>query len=142
MPPVPMLSPDGVLLAQFGRNIRLDLRTNVLLFSVMAILLVAYLVGRFLRRQPARTANPAVVRTFNLRVRAWAMMFAILIAGFLFGYVATVVLFALVSFWALREFITMTPTRRGDHRTLFWTFFLFTPLQYFLVGVGHEFYGF
>ena len=58
------------------------------------------------------------------------------------GYVATVVLFGLVSFWALREFITMTPTRRGDHRTLFWTFFVFTPLQYVLVGLGREYYGF
>jgi phosphatidate cytidylyltransferase len=143
MPQAHLLSPAaGLLLAQFGRNIRLDTRTNILLFSVMAILLVAYLVGRALRRQPESTANPAVVRTFNLRVRAWAMMCAILIAGFLLDYIATVVLFALVSFWALREFITMTPTRRGDHRTLFWTFFLFTPLQYFLVGVGHEFYGF
>ncbi len=131
-----------LLFAQFERNIRLDARTNILLFSVMAILLVAYLVGRALRRQPESTANPAVVRTFNLRVRAWAMMCAILIAGFLLDYIATVVLFALVSFWALREFITMTPTRRGDHRTLFWTFFLFTPLQYFLIGVGRDFYGF
>ena len=142
MPRAPLSSPDaGMLLAQFGSNIRLDARTNILLFSVMALLLVAYLVGRALRRQPESTANPAVVRTFNLRVRAWAMMCAILIAGFLLDYIATVVLFALVSFWALREFITMTPTRRGDHRTLFWTFFLFTPLQYFLIGVGREFYG-
>jgi phosphatidate cytidylyltransferase len=137
------LSPPALaLLAQFGRNIRLDARTNILLFSVMAILLVAYLVGRALRRQPESTANPAVVRTFNLRVRAWAMMCAILIAGFLLDYIATVVLFALVSFWALREFITMTPTRRGDHRTLFWTFFLFTPLQYFLVAWGRDAYGY
>ena len=48
---------------------------------------------------------------------------------------ATVVLFGLISFWALREFITLTPTRLGDHRTLFWVFFLFTPLQYVLVGM-------
>jgi phosphatidate cytidylyltransferase len=142
MPPALTQLPNALLLAQFGSNIRLDARTNILLFSVMALLLVAYFVGRALRRQPESTANPAVVRTFNLRVRAWAMMCAILIAGFLLDYIATVVLFALVSFWALREFITMTPTRRGDHRTLFWTFFLFTPLQYFLVGVGREFYGF
>jgi phosphatidate cytidylyltransferase len=33
----------------------------------------------------------------------------------------------------------MTPTRRGDHRTLFWVFFVFTPLQYLLVGVGRSF---
>jgi phosphatidate cytidylyltransferase len=51
------------------------------------------------------------------------------------------ILFFGVSFWALREFITMTPTRRGDHRALFWVFFLFTPLQYVLVGKGASFYG-
>jgi phosphatidate cytidylyltransferase len=68
-------------------------------------------------------------------------MFVILIVGLLLGYVATVVLFGLISFWALREFITMTPTRRGDHRTLFWTFIVFTPLQYVLVGMGRTMEG-
>lgn len=128
------------LLAQQG-GIRLDVRTNILLGSVLGILIAAYFVGRALRRQPESTVNPAVIRTFNLRVRAWWMMAAILVAGFLLGYAATVILFGLVSFWALREFITMTPTRRGDHRTLFWTFFVFTPLQYLLVGLGREYYG-
>jgi len=50
--------------------------------------------------------------------------------------VIPVVLFGLVSFWALREFITMTPTRSGDHRTLFWVILGFTPLQYVLVGLN------
>jgi len=45
-------------------------------------------------------------------------------------------LFGFVSFWALREFITLTPTRKGDHRALFWVFFLFTPLHYVLVGLN------
>src|SRR5688572_26563374 len=126
-------------LAQVGVRY-LDARTNILLGSVLGVLIVAYFVGRALRRQPESTASPAVVHTFNLRVRAWWMMTAILIGGFLLGYVTTVLLFGLVSFWALREFITMTPTRRGDHRTLFWTFFLFTPLQYIFVGLGHEWY--
>ena len=35
-----------------------------------------------------------------------------------------------------REFITITPTRLGDHRALFWAFVLFTPLQYVLVGLS------
>jgi phosphatidate cytidylyltransferase len=133
MPHAALLS---ICLAQLGPNIRLDPRTNILLGVVLGILATAYVVGRALRRQPESTANPAVVRTFNLRVRAWWMMFVILIAGLILGYVATVVLFGLISFWALREFITMTPTRRGDHRTLFWTFVIFTPLQYVLVGLG------
>jgi len=50
--------------------------------------------------------------------------------------VITVVLFGLIAFWALREFITLTPTRPGDHRALFWVFFLLTPLQFVLVGMG------
>lgn len=119
----------------------LDLRTNILLGSVLGLLIAAYFVGRALRRVPESTANPAIVRTFNLRVRAWWMMSAILIAGFLLGYTATIILFGLISFWALREFITMTPTRRGDHRTLFWTFFLFTPLQFVLIGLGGHWFG-
>ena len=92
------------------------LRTHVR--DALGVLATAYFVGRALRRQPESTANPAVIRTFNLRIRAWWMMFVVLIAGLILGYVATVVLFGLISFWALREFITMTPTRRGDHRTL------------------------
>src|SRR5215210_7637165 len=125
-----------LLLAQLGPNLRLDPRTNILLGSVLGGLIIAFFVGRALRRQPESTANPAVVRTFNLRVWAWWMMFLVLIAGLILGYVATIVLFGLISFWALREFITMTPTRRGDHRTLFWTFIVFTPLQYVLIGLG------
>ncbi|MDX1947211.1 MAG: phosphatidate cytidylyltransferase [Pirellulaceae bacterium] len=127
------------LLAQFVSKLR-EPRTNVLLGSVLILLIVAFIVGRALRRQPESTISLAAIRTFNLRVLAWWMMYAILIAGFMLGYAATVVLFGLVSFWALREFITMTPTRRGDHRTLFWTFFLFTPLQFVLVGLGRSFY--
>jgi phosphatidate cytidylyltransferase len=67
-------------------------------------------------------------------------MCAILVAGFLLGRVATVALFGAVSFWSLREFITTTPTRRGDHRTLFWMFFGFTPLQFLLVGISRDLY--
>ena len=32
----------------------------------------------------------------------------------------------------------MTPTRRGDHRSLFWVFFIFTPLQYILIALGSD----
>jgi phosphatidate cytidylyltransferase len=50
--------------------------------------------------------------------------------------IGTIILFGLVSFWAFREFITMTPTRRGDHRALFWSLVVFTPLQYVLIGLS------
>lgn len=128
-------SPLGHLLLR-APQMMLDVRTNIIAGTVLGLLLVAWFIGWFLKRQPDSSINPAVLRTFNLRVRAWLMMCAILIAGFFVGYSFTLVLFGLVSFWALREFITMTPTRRGDHRALFWTFMLFTPLQYVLVGMN------
>jgi hypothetical protein len=51
----------------------------------------------------------------------------------------SLVLFGLMSFLALREYVTLLPTRRADHRTLFWAFFIFTPLQYFLIAI--QWYG-
>jgi phosphatidate cytidylyltransferase len=117
---------------------QLDTPTMVLLVVVVLMLAGAYGAVLILRRQPETTVNSAVVRTFSYRLRAWWLMTAILVSGLFLGRIATVVLFGLVSFWALREFITMTPTRRGDHRALFWAFFLFTPFQYFLVAVGSE----
>ena len=110
-----------------------------LLFAVLVLLVVANGVGVMLRRHTESNINPAMLRTFILRVRAWWMMYAILIAGFILGFGVTVLLFGFVSFWALREFITMTPTRRADHRALFWVLVVFTPLQYFLVGIGRGF---
>ena len=65
-------------------------------------------------------------------MRAWWIICSLLAVAF-FSHGLTVVLFGLMSFWALREFITLTPTRLGDHRALFWVFFFFTPLQYVLV---------
>ncbi|HEX3727706.1 MAG TPA: phosphatidate cytidylyltransferase [Pirellulales bacterium] len=122
----------------------LDARTLSLVGGVLALLAGATTIGQRLKRQPDIGMNPALVESFNLRIRAWWLMCTVLAAAFFLGpasRVATVVLFGLISFWALREFITLTPTRLGDHRTLFWVFFLFTPLQYVLVGLGVEYYG-
>jgi phosphatidate cytidylyltransferase len=111
-----------------------DTRTVALITGVLLLLTVATAVGQFLARHPDRGLDPAAVRSFNLRLRGWWIMCTVLAAAFWLGTTATVVLCGLVSFWALREFITLTPTRKGDHRALFWVFFLFTPLHYVLVA--------
>jgi phosphatidate cytidylyltransferase len=119
----------------------LDVKTLSLVGGVLALLAAATTIGQRLKLQSDMGLNPAVVESFNLRIRAWWLMCTVLAAAFLLGSTTTVVLFGLISFWALREFITLTPTRLGDHRTLFWVFFLFTPLQYVLVGMGVQYYG-
>jgi phosphatidate cytidylyltransferase len=124
---------------QLTDDVWLNAPTWWLLFVVLVLLVAAYGVGLMLRRQPENTINPALLRTFSLRVRAWWMMYAILFVAFSLGYSMTIILFGVVSFWALREFITMTPTRRADHRALVWVLIVFTPLQYLLVGIGRSF---
>ncbi len=50
------------------------------------------------------------------------------------GPVGATLLFGIVSFLALREFITLLHTRRGDHRGLLLAFFVVLPLQFTLAG--------
>jgi phosphatidate cytidylyltransferase len=50
------------------------------------------------------------------------------------GPVGATLLFGFASFLALREFITLTHTRRADHRSLLLAFFVILPLQFVLAG--------
>ncbi|MEC9093615.1 MAG: phosphatidate cytidylyltransferase, partial [Planctomycetota bacterium] len=108
------------------------------IITVIAILSILFGIGRLLKGQPENFIDPAIVRNFNKRITSWLAMTTILTAALLFSKATIVAVFFVLSFWALREYITMTPTRRADHRTLFWAFILFTPLQYILVGMGRE----
>ncbi|HZZ73439.1 MAG TPA: phosphatidate cytidylyltransferase [Pirellulales bacterium] len=115
----------------------MDWKMPTLVGGVLTILAAATAAGQILKRQPDAGLNSAAVQTFNLRMRAWWLMCSLLAAAMLLGNTATVILFGLISFWALREFITLTPTRLGDHRALFWVFFAFTPAQFVMVGLQY-----
>lgn len=112
----------------------LSTRALVLVSVILSALVIASLVGFLLSRRDTMGVESALVSRFNQKLRVWWLMTAIFVIGFLLQRIGVVILFGCVSFWALREFITMTPTRRGDHRTLFWVFFVFTPLQYILIA--------
>jgi phosphatidate cytidylyltransferase len=104
--------------------------------GVFAILLVASATGLVLaRRAMASTgALNATVANLNARINAWWVMVALIGFAFLFGETGLIVLFALLSFFALREFITLTPTRRGDHLALVLAFFVVLPAQYLMIA--------
>ena len=63
-------------------------------------------------------------------------MVAVFAAAFLLGRNATIAMFALISFFALREFLTLTPTKIGDHRALSVAFFVLIPVQYLLIATN------
>ncbi|THD07594.1 phosphatidate cytidylyltransferase [Rhodanobacter lindaniclasticus] len=107
--------------------------------AVLALLLVASLVGWVLSLRARSDSSREVIANLNARIGAWWWMVAILCVCFLLGRVATLMLFALASFFALREFLTLTPARRGDHLPLVLCFYLAIPLQYWLIGI--DWYG-
>lgn len=114
-------------------KLKLDNETYWLVGGVLALLVIATLLGQWLRRRVKNEAGQKTIANLNARTKAWWFMAIIFLLAMLTGSVGTVILFGLISFLALREFITLTPTRQGDHRTLFWVFFIMTPLQYWLV---------
>lgn len=111
--------------------INIDSEVGLLLGGLFGILIVASLIGFVLSR---RKQN-ATISNLNARIRAWWVMCTIAVIAMLIGPIGSVVLFALMSFFALRECITLMPTRRGDHEALFWCFFVILPVQYLLVGI-------
>lgn len=104
--------------------------------GVLALLVVASFVGWLLKRTAKTESARVVIDNLNARTKSWWRMSAIFAVSLLVGKNGSLALFALLSFLALREYITLVPTRRGDHRTLFWTFFVITPLQYYLIGIN------
>ena len=105
--------------------------------GIIALLALSSAITFFLKRRPGGPNK--VIANLDARVKAWWVMVAVFGVALATGGLGSVILFGLMSFFALREFITLTPTRPGDHRTLFWAFFIITPLQYYLVAM--EWYG-
>ncbi len=105
-----------------------------LIGGIVTLLVVASLIGWVLRRRASSESAIAVIDNLNARVRAWWSMVIIFSAAFVIGTTATIIMFAFISFFALREFITLTPTRAGDHRALSLAFFVLIPVQYWLIS--------
>jgi phosphatidate cytidylyltransferase len=106
-----------------------------LIGGVILLLSIATIIGMLLKRRATTDSGRAVVDNLNQRTRAWWSMIAIFVAAFFIGKNATLVLFGIISFLALREFITLTPTKSGDYYPLALSFFVLVPLQYYLIGI-------
>ena len=116
--------------------IRLDRELELLLGGTLVLLVVASAVAAILKRRVKSENKRATIANLVARVNAWWVMVIVFASALVLGPIGTVVLYAVLSFFALREFITLTPTTRADHATLFWSFFLVLPLQYLLVAIG------
>jgi len=103
--------------------------------GVLGLLAVSSLIGLALKVAVKKPEAQATIRNLNARIGAWWVMSAIFGLTMVIGQIGSLNLFGSMSLLALREYVTLLPTRPADHRTLFWSFFIFTPLQYFLIGI-------
>lgn len=117
-------------------------QTLVSLIAVVASILAASTVSGWLfeRRLALRHGSSHLTtryaRRVNRRIKGWWAVLAVTGAAVLGGDVAITVVFGMLSFLALREFVTLSPTGIADHMSLVVAFFVLTPAQYMLVGLG------
>jgi phosphatidate cytidylyltransferase len=109
-----------------------DQQVGLLFLTLFGMLMLATLTMMVLTWNEAESSD---------RRQRWLRELGALWAGGLLfwgawvsGPVGATLAFALVSFFALREFITLMHTRRADHRSLLLAFFVVLPLQYVIAG--------
>jgi phosphatidate cytidylyltransferase len=108
------------------------------LFSEFIVVLACLSVVAWMVRRLGRPAGRGLKVLDCLQSHLGSLWGTVVIfsLAMLTGGLGTLLVFGGCSFLLLREFITITPTHRADHHTLFWLFFCILPLQYVVLGNG------
>jgi phosphatidate cytidylyltransferase len=124
------------------KNLTPTQQIGALFVMVFGLLLLASIIAflRSIREIDDETESERrrkELKGFDDLIRtSWVMVFVFWV-GWVTGDWVALTLFGLISFFALREFLTLSPTRRGDHRSLVLAFFVVLPIQYWLIGSEH-----
>ena len=104
--------------------------------GLIITLIIASSIGYGLKFKVGFSSTPhAVIDNLNARINAWWVMILIIFAAAALGFYGVIGLFFVISFMALREFLSLLYIRRGDHLALAACFYVILPLQYFLVAI-------
>lgn len=98
---------------------------------IFALLLIATVVnGLLVWRRPGKDW-----RELTLRIRTWWVIIVLFSLAILSPRWLALTFFALVSFMALKEFLTLAPSRQTDRMPLLWMF-IAIPINYWLIGIN------
>ena len=119
----------------FLRNLTPSEQVGLLFVGLFGLLLVTsvWALVMSLKDRQEDDVHSLKLKEFNGLVRTSWLMCTVFWVGWAAGETVATVLFGVVAFFALREFITLSPTRQGDHRSLVLAFFIVLPVQFALV---------
>lgn len=112
----------------------LDLAVRATIGGIVATLVIASLTVRVLRLLKPQIDWTEII----VRIRTWWIMAGIFIFAIISNRTISILFFAFVSFLALKEYLSLIPTRKADRRVLFWAY-LAVPIQFYWVYA--EWYG-
>ena len=123
----------------FLRNLTPSQQVGLLFVFVFGLLTLTSMVAfaLSLKDRHEDDLHTQKLREFNGLLRTSWVMSTVFWFGWALGETVATVLFGIVAFFALREFITLSPTRQGDHRSLVLAFFVVLPVQFALVITRH-----
>ncbi len=79
-------------------------------------------------------------RELRQRIASWWVMVALLAGALLLGWQATVAVFALISFMALREFLSLAPIRKEDRPAILAAYLILVAAYGFIAADRYMFY--
>ena len=101
-------------------------------------LYVLLVVSSLLLMPLKRKLEAGAYNELALRIQSWWVMVTVFSAAMLLSRTISIWFFGFLSFLALKEYLSMIPTRRADRRVLFWCYAAI-PFQYY--WVASEWYG-
>lgn len=104
-----------------------------LFWGLIFTLIIASSIGYGLKWKVGFSTPHNVIDNLNARINAWWIMILIIFFAAFMGFYWVIGLFFIISFMALREFLSLIYIRRGDHLALAACFYVILPLQYYFV---------
>lgn len=105
--------------------------TFLVMLSILLVLTGAAIYCRWLQRQHPERDYAELLQ----RIRSWWVMIGTVFTVLLMPTAIAVAATAVLSYLALREFLSIVPTRLADRRAIFWSY-LMIPLQYYWIAIG------
>ena len=101
------------------------------MIAVVVILVIATLIIIILQLKNSKNDYTEL----RLRLQSWWLMIGLLFVALIISKSVSIIFFGFLSFLALKEFLSIVPTRHADRRVIFWAY-LSIPVQYYWVYIG------